>query len=273
MNTSVPSELVEAALAAARQRRTDVATVPLTVIAAAAGISRSTLLRRLGGTRATLDEAVRAAGVDPGGRQPVRERAVYAAGRLIGERGLGSVTLDSVADKAQCSLPSLHTTFGGRDGLLAAVFERYSPLLDLERLAENPPASLESTVRTIYRALITAFSSEPRVMPAMLSDVFARPGGPGSQMFQANFPRLFSCFGALLLPHVDAGRLRPLPLPLLIQQMLGPMIVHLALRPVLEPSAAIELPDLDHSCDVFTDAFLNAVAAPNEDTTTTENEG
>jgi hypothetical protein len=34
-------------------------------------MSRSTLLRRLGDSRAALDEAVRAAGVDPGG-QPVR---------------------------------------------------------------------------------------------------------------------------------------------------------------------------------------------------------
>lgn len=188
MNERVPRELVEAALSAARQQNTDVATVPLTTIAATAGVSRSTLLRRLGGTRAALDDAVRAIGVDPGGRPPVRERAVSAAGHLISERGLGAVTLDAVADGAQCSLPSLHTTFGNRDGLLAAVFERHTPLLDLERLAESPPASLESTVREIYRALVAAFLREPRVMPALFADLFARPDGPGSRMFRVSFP-------------------------------------------------------------------------------------
>ncbi|WP_338022691.1 TetR/AcrR family transcriptional regulator [Allosalinactinospora lopnorensis] len=221
MGERVPWELVEAALAAARERGTDVAVVPLTAIAAAAGISRSTLLRRLGGSRAAIDEAVRAAGVDPGGRPPVRERAVAAAAQLISERGLGAVTLDAVAEAAQCSLPSLHTAFGGRDGLLTAIFERHSPLLDLERLAASPPAALGSTVREIHRALVTAFDRHPRVLPALFADLFSRPDGPGGQMFRAGFPRLFDSFGALLLPHVRAGRLRPLPLPLLIQQMLG----------------------------------------------------
>ncbi|NDZ83545.1 TetR/AcrR family transcriptional regulator, partial [Streptomyces sp. SID10853] len=67
-------DLVAAALIAAEERGRDVADVPLAAIATAAGVSRSTLLRRLGGSRGALDEAVRRAGVDPGGRQPVRER-------------------------------------------------------------------------------------------------------------------------------------------------------------------------------------------------------
>lgn len=66
----VPSELVEAALRAAEKLAKDVADVPVVAIAAEAGMSRSTLLRRLGGSRAALDAAVRAAGVDPGGQPP-----------------------------------------------------------------------------------------------------------------------------------------------------------------------------------------------------------
>src|SRR5437763_17107879 len=96
MTVKVPPELVEAAVAAARERRRDVADVPLTVVAAKAGVSRSTLLRRLGGSRAALDDAVRAAGVDPGGRPPVRERAIEAAAWLISEHGLGAVNLEAV---------------------------------------------------------------------------------------------------------------------------------------------------------------------------------
>ena len=54
-------ELVEAALRAAEKLGRDVADVPMPDIAAEAGISRSTLLRRCGGSRAALDAAVRAA--------------------------------------------------------------------------------------------------------------------------------------------------------------------------------------------------------------------
>ena len=81
--TEVPTDVVEAALRAAENLGRDVADVPLIAIAREAGISRSTLVRRLNGSRQLLDDAVRAAGVEPGGRPPVRERAIQAAGTLI----------------------------------------------------------------------------------------------------------------------------------------------------------------------------------------------
>lgn len=262
MTKNVPSDLVDAAVAAARERDQDVAEVSLAAIASAAGISRSTLLRRIGGSRAALDEAVREAGVDPGGRPPVRERAIEAAARLISERGLGTVSLDAVADAAECSLPSLHTVFEGRDGLLAAIFDRYSPVLDLERLAADPPERVDDTVRAIYRALIAAFGREPRVLPALFADVFSRPDGPGSRMVRANFPRLLGSLDALLMPKVWAGQLRPLPLPLLAELMVGPLVMNLLSRPTLEAVIEPDLPAVDETCEVFADAFLRAAAVP-----------
>lgn len=71
------ADLVAAAVRVAEQSGKDVADVPLKAIAQAAGVSRSTLVRRLNGSRLALDEAVRAAGIDPGGR-PVRVRAIEA---------------------------------------------------------------------------------------------------------------------------------------------------------------------------------------------------
>jgi AcrR family transcriptional regulator len=256
----VPQELVDAAVAAARERDQDVAEVPLTVIAAKAGVSRSTLLRRLGGTRGVLDEAVGATGVDPGGRPPVRERAIEAAAHLISERGLGTITLEAVADAAGCSLPSLHAVFDRRDGLLAAIFERYSPVLDLEELAANPPQDVETTVREIYRALVTAFGRQPRVLPALFADLFSRPDGPASRIVTANFPRLFAGATTVLGSHVRAGRIRDLPFPLLMQLLIGPLATHMLLRPSLGTVMGEQLPPIEDACDVFADAFLRAVA-------------
>lgn len=256
-------ELVEAALAAAQQLDRDIADVPLTAVAAAAGISRSTLLRRLGGTRAALDAAVRQAGIDPGGRAPVRERAITAAAELIAERGLGSVTLEAVADAAQCSLPSLHAIFKGRDGLLAGVFDRYGPMLDLRQLAADPPADLHDTVRAISRALVTVLDQEPRVLPALFADLLGRPNGPASQLVRTAIPQMLGPVETLLLPHVRAGRLRPIPLPLLLQLLLGPIATHLLLRPTLAQVMRDTLPSKDDVCDLFTDAFLRAAAIGN----------
>lgn len=273
--STVPVELVTAAVAEARQRRQDVADVPLTAIAVAAGISRSTLIRRIGGSRKALDEAVREAGFDPGGRPPVRERAIEAAAALIAEHGLSAVTLEAIASAAGCSLPSLHAAFGGRDGLLTAIFERYSPLLELEAImagrrapGEADPVEAESgeaepveeTVRAVYRAFVRAFEHERQVLPALMADVFGRPGGPGRRVLAANFPRLLASLGAWLLDQMRSGRFRQLPLPLAAQLLIGPMAIHMLSRPAFAPLFGPDFPTTAQAVDAFTEAFLRAVS-------------
>jgi AcrR family transcriptional regulator len=258
----VPADLVAAAIRAAEQRGEDVADVPLFALAEAAGVSRSTLLRRIGGSRRALDDAVRAAGVDPGGRRPVRERAVEAAAWLISERGLAGATLEAVADAAGCSVHSLYAAFGGRDELLDAIYERYSPLRDVEGLVAEPAAGLEETVHGICRALAASFGREPRVLPAMLADLFSRPEGPTGRVFQRYFPRALDSVGGWLAAQVQAGRIRTLPVPLLIQQLLGPLAVHMLFRPAMGRELGPDLPSVEETCGVFADAFLRAVALP-----------
>lgn len=258
------ADLVAAALRAAEETGKDVADVPLVAIARQAGISRSTLLRRLGGTRAPLDEAVRAAGVDPGGRRPVRERAVEAAARLIGERGLAAVTLEAVAGAAGCSVPSVYAVFGGRTELLRAVFERYAPAVEVERILADPDADLRATVVAVYRELARALLAEPRVLPAMIAQTLARPHSDRARIPAADrapgFPG--DALRRWMAAQVEAGRLRDdLTVPELLQQMAGPLLLNLMLRPADDRPAPS---DVDRTCEVFADAFLRAAAPPPE---------
>jgi AcrR family transcriptional regulator len=257
----VPADVVDAALRAAEKLGRDVADVPLIAIARAAGVSRSTLVRRLGGSRQPLDDAVRAAGVDPGGRPPVRERAVRAAASLISDRGLAAVTLEAVAAQANCSVHSLYAVFGGRDELLRAVFDRYGPILDLDEAISDTHAELTETVHRIYRILAEAFSREPRVAPAMLAEALARPTGSAVQaLAQHTAPRMLAGLGQWLAAEVAAGRIRDLPLALLIQWMIAPIAVHTMLRPAVDNVPEVNLPELDQACTVFADAFLRGTA-------------
>jgi len=259
--TDVSAEVVEAALRAAETLGRDVADVPLVAIAREAGMSRSTLVRRLNGSRQLLDDAVRAAGVEPGGRPPVRERAVQAAASLISDRGLAAVTLEAVAAQADCSVHSLYAVFGGRDQLMRAVFDRYSPILDLDEAIAEPDMELGETVHRIYRSLAEAFSREPRVAPAMLAEGLARPTEPAVlALLQYHVPRMLAGVGQWLAGEVAAGRIRDLPLTLLIQQMLAPIAIHTMVRPAAKNIPEIELPDVDQACVVFADNFLRAVA-------------
>jgi len=257
----VSAEIVDAALRAAETLGRDVADVPLVAIAREAGVSRSTLIRRLNGSRQLLDDAVRAAGVEPGGRPPVRERAIEAAGSLISDHGLAAVTLEAVAAQADCSVHSLYAVFGGRDELLRAVFDRYGPILDLEEAVSDPNAELSEVVHRVYAVLATAFSREPRVAPAMLAEGLARPTSPAVQaLLQYHVPRILAGVGQWLAAEIAAGRIRDLPLQLLIQQMLAPIAVHTMVRPAAVNIPEIDLPDLDTARTVFADAFLRAVA-------------
>src|ERR1700761_6209109 len=257
----VAEDLVQAALRAAEKRGKDVADVPVLAIAREAGISRSTLLRRLGGTRAALDEAVRAAGVDPGGQMPVRTRALTAAATLISESGLAAATLEAIAGRAECSVHSLYMAFGGRDELLRLLFERHSPIPDLEDVLDTATDDLTATVQRIYQALASALGREPRVGPAILAEVFARPDSPTVQtLSQHAAPRMLNVLGTWLNTQVNRGRIRDVPMALLIQQLMGPMVMHMLGRPALTALDMIDLPDLDTTCREFTTTFLRAVA-------------
>ncbi|WP_329612331.1 TetR/AcrR family transcriptional regulator [Streptomyces brevispora] len=260
---AVPADVVQAALDAARDRGVPVAEVPLVVVAERAGISRSTLLRRLGGRRDALDDAVRAAGVDPGGHEPVRVRAVDAAAVVISERGLAAATLERVAAAAGCSVHSLYASFGGRDELLYSVYERYSPALDVEAVLKGPRADLADTVRAIHRLLVDALSREPRVLPAMMADALARPEDSSVQaMYQRFFPRLLDGVGRWLTEEMAAGRVRRMPLLPLMHQMTGPVLFHFLLRPATEHLPGADLPTPEETIEVFTQTFLRAVATP-----------
>ncbi|MBB3604384.1 AcrR family transcriptional regulator [Mycolicibacterium sp. BK556] len=259
--TAAIDKLVDAALRAASELGRDVADVPIAAIARHAGISRSTLLRRLGGARASLDDAVRARGVDPGGIAPVRTRALDAAAALIAESGLAAATFEAIADRAECSIPSLYANFGTRDGLLRAMFERHSPLVEMEDFLAGDTQDLRATVRRLYGFMAAVFGREPQVTPAMFADALIRPDTEVARSLATyTVPRVMGVIGEWLAEEVRAGRIRDLPVPLLVHQLLAPMAVHMMLRPIASNVAGVEFPELDTSCDVFTDIFLRGVS-------------
>ena len=260
----VPADVIQATLRSAERLGRDVADVPIVVIAHALGVSRSTLLRQLGGSRRALDDAVRDFGVDPGGRPPVKLRAVEAAGALIGAGGVSSATLEAIAADADCSVHSLYAVFGGRDGLLQAVYDRYIPPLDIEAvIAGSSDADLTETVTAVYRALAQLYLQEPRVLAAVLAETLARPAGPGAGvLIEHGALRTIAILGRWLDGEVGDGRIRDLPRALLVQQLISPVSVHAIMRPGLVNLPQVALPDLQESCDVFADAFVRAVAVP-----------
>lgn len=257
---AVDDELVCAAIDEAREGRVDVSVVSLNRVARRAGVSRATLFRRIG-NRAALEEAVRRRGIDVGTRRTVRERALQAALELVETGGVTSLTLERVAQRAGCSVTSVHQQFDGREGLLATLFEQYSPIVSVERLLHQPrPGGFEEQVRSVYEAFFDIALRRRAMLGALISNVLGQPSGPVSRFAQGTaLPHVLAELGAWLAEEAAKGNCRELPVPVSIPLLIGPVVSHLAIRTAIERDRS-DLPALEEVIDELTHAFCRAVA-------------
>jgi AcrR family transcriptional regulator len=253
--------IVSAAIAEAEASGTSIADVSLDRIARRAGVSRSTMFRRVR-SREALEAAVRAAGVDPGRRENVRDRALGAATSLIVERGVGALTVEEVARQISCATTSIHTQFGGREGLLIAVFERHAPLPVVEQLLASrtePFETFEAGVRAVYTAVFDALESDQGVMEALVAEALARPSGDVMRLARERIiPRILATVGCWLTAEIEAGRCIRLPFSLLLPQLIAPVAVHMLARRRLV-AAGVQVPDRQTVVDTVAGTFCRAV--------------
>ena len=258
--------IVRAAMAEAEETGTPVAELSLDRIAGRAGISRSTIYRRVR-NREALNDAVRKAGGDPGSRVAVRERAVAAAAEVIVAEGVGALTVEGVARRVGCAVTSVHTAFGGREGLLAAVFERHAPLPVVEHLLTDDPgrfSDFQAGVRAIYTAVFDTVADDTAVLEALFAEILAKPNGIGIQFFRDQvLPRITTTVGGWLQGQIKAGRCIDLPLSLLVPMLIAPISVHLLARHRLV-AAGQPVPDRQTVIDAMTAAFCNAAGTTKE---------
>jgi AcrR family transcriptional regulator len=257
----VDPQIVQAAIDEARDAGRDVSHLSLDRVARRAGVSRATLFRRIHG-REALEEAVRRAGVEPGRRETVRGRALAAALELIEGGGLEALTVEEVARRAGCAVSSVHTQFGGRDGLLEAFFERYSPVVAVERVLAERPERFEDQVTAVYTTLFDGVVRRRGVAGALLADVFGRPDGPIAAFAQRTVvPRILARLGAWLDEESRRGSCRTLPAELSVPTLVGPLWAHLALRVAIEWGGG-DPPDRELVIRTLAEAFCAAVRAP-----------
>ena len=91
-----------------------------------------------------------------------RELLLRAAERLYAERGLDGVSLREITDAAgQRNNAAVHYHFGGRDGLVRALFEQRFAALDARRaalLAELDASGRGTDVASLVRVLVAPFA-------------------------------------------------------------------------------------------------------------------
>ena len=249
--------IAESVIKLTRDRGVAVGDLSLTEIADALGLSRSTLIRRIG-SRSALDAELRSRGEAGVGRPPAAERIIAAAAGLYVERGVGQVRLEDVAAVADCTVQAIYSQVGGRDALLTAVAHRYSPFPVVARILNDPPDDLASAARQIYQAVIGAVFDESRVLLALIGECLSRPGGAVDQYLRTEYaPQVSELLRVWLRPHIAAGAVRALTPLTLASLFVGPVaLLNLAWLASGRPMTETEQDDVAAN---LADAFVRAV--------------
>lgn len=154
--------------------------------------NRSTLNRRPGRPTATdtLD---------------VRTRLIDAAEERFTTLGYAETSLRSIADQAEVNPALVSYHFGGKLGLLEAVFERtLEPLAAaLQALAAEGRASPEALLDLLGRMA----ADHPNLLPLMLREALLPSGAFHERFIERFAPRLGGLFPALLAEKQAAGEL------------------------------------------------------------------
>ena len=226
----------EAVLTAARAALERDRGASLQDVAGAAGVSRATVYR-LFGSREGLLQALELE-PDP----DARERVLAAALELVGRDGLGQLSMDEVAAAAGVSRASLYRLFPGKAALFRELLVAYSPVEaiveTIERLRDRPP---EEVVPEVARTAARTLAGRAGIVRTL---VFEATGA--SQEAAEAIRYLVDGGVAVVLGYVveqmSAGRLRTMHPLLAVQSLVGPVLVHLITRGVLEREIGFAVP-------------------------------
>ena len=117
------------------------------------------------------------AAVNPSGDPGGRERFIVAGLRVLHERGAAELTVRRVAELAGSSTMGIYSCFGGRTGMLEAIYRRGFELLK-DAITAPSARSADQTRADPHRAIIaiaTAYRRFALGNPALYALMFERP--------------------------------------------------------------------------------------------------
>jgi len=233
----------------------------ITDFATAAGLSRASFYRMFKSRQALLEALHRTP--EPG----ARDRILAAAFRMVGERGLSSLSMDELAGKAGVSRASLYRLFPGKGALFTALVRAFSPLEPVTRvltaMRDQPPEVVMPEVgRAVYRTVYVGGENRTGLLRALFFEVSSL--APDTE--DAAREVISALVGSLVMyltSQMASGRLRRMHPLLALQSFVGPIFFHLMTRPAAERVLGIEI-DGEGAVTELAETWLRAMVTEEE---------
>jgi len=207
--------------------------------ATAAGVSRASFYRAFKSRNALIEALNRVPEPD------ARERILAAALRMVGERGLSSLSMDDLAGKAGVSRASVYRLFPGKGALFTALVRAYSPLEPVTKLLtamgdEPPGVVMPEVARAVSRTVYANGENRGGLLRAIFFEVSSL--APDTEDAARDvITNLVGTLAMYLTNQMSAGRLRQMHPLLALQSFAGPIFFHLITRPAAERVLGIEI--------------------------------
>ncbi len=248
-------------LAAAAAELADTGRVTVGGTARLAGLTRQTIHARFGGL-----EGLRAALVAEGLELPApppsdaRELLVAAAIRVLSRPG-AEASLEAIAREAGLTKGAIYHHFGDKAGLLRAVVARISPYEAFrEALAATAGLSTREQLLLVARTYDRELGARADLIRGLLGRAQDDP-----ELARLIGRELIGTIGALLIEwfreRTAAGALRPMHPAMALQVTVGPLVLKVLGRPMLEPLREAGLPFVTDDLEAYVDLLLEGLAA------------
>lgn len=223
-------------MAAAERLIADGVEPSVEAVTRAAGVSRSTFYRAIGSQRALRERL----DVEPD--PAARERILAASIDLIGAHGLADVTMEQIAAVAKVSRASVYRIFPGKSALFRALIEVYSPVETvrsaLQVHGDDPP---EVTIHALVERVGGLLSGRPGLVRALFIALTSLDPDT-DEGIQLAFSRGFNELIGYMVREMQRGRLRPMHPLIAIQSLVGPILMHLMARGLVDRMFGEQLP-------------------------------
>jgi AcrR family transcriptional regulator len=183
--------------------------------------------------------------IAPGKGEATRARLVEAAHGLFLKHGFHGTSMRAIAEEAGLAVGGIYNHFATKEAIFAAVLDDYHPYHTLlPALAETQGETVEEFIRDAARRVQANIEgAEVRVLPFMFMEMVEFQGRHAHALAKKMLPAFYDFVQRFTERE---GRLRPLPLPVLLRTMmslmLGYLLTELILRgvkglPHFEPGA------------------------------------